>query len=255
MADMLRVECLTVHRGSRRVLTAVDFTARAGRVSCVLGPNGAGKSTLLRAIAGLLPYEGSIRLDERELRALDARERARAIAYVPQQSLLEAPLSVETVVAQGRYAHTGGLGAPSARDREAIARAMARADVASLAERRFDRLSTGERRRVLVARALATDARTLLLDEPTAALDVRHALELHALLRVLAADGYRVVLVLHALDDARRHTDAALLLERGAVVAEGPSAEVIAAEHVRDVYGVELVEQGALGVRLPRGGA
>ncbi len=256
MTDGLRLERVTVTRGARRVLTAVDFTAPAGRVSCVLGPNGAGKSTLLRAVAGLLPHQGRIALDGRRLVELSPRERARSIAYVPQQSLLEAPLTVHEVVSQGRYAHTGGLGRPSAQDRAAVQGAMARADVTTVAERRFDRLSTGERRRVLVARALATEARTLLLDEPTAALDVRHALELHHLLRELARDGYCVLVVLHALDDARRHTDRALLLDGGAVVAEGPSAQVLDADRVRAVYGVELIEHGALGLRLPsRGGA
>jgi iron complex transport system ATP-binding protein len=246
----LRAEGVTVARGRRPVLHGVDFAASPGEVACVLGPNGAGKSTLLRALAGLSPFGGRITLDGAPLDRLDARARARRLAFVPQRTALGAALSVETVVGQGRFAHTGGLGRPGAADRRAVAHALERADVARLRHRRFDRLSAGEQRRVLLARALATEARTVLLDEPTAALDVRHALELHALLRELADDGFCLVVVLHALDAARRHTDRATLLCDGAVVASGPTAEVVSPEPVRRVYGVELEEDAALGFRL-----
>ncbi len=250
---MLRVRGLSVRRGRRVVLRDVGFEADAGSITCVLGPNGAGKSTLLKAVAGLLPCEGERTIGGADIGAMSTHERAKAMAYVPQQSALDAPLDVATVVAQGRYAHTGGLGAPSAKDRAAVGAALARTDLSALAGRRFDRLSVGERRRVLLARALATEAKIVLLDEPTAALDVRHALELHALLRELADDGFCVLVVLHALDDARRHTDRALLIDRGALLASGPSAEVVDEERVRDVYGVELVENGALGFHLGAG--
>jgi iron complex transport system ATP-binding protein len=249
VADV-RARALEVLRGPRRVLADVDLNAPAGSITCVIGPNGAGKSTLLYAIAGLLPYRGRIDLGGRDLRAFDPRERARALAYVPQRSLLEAPLAVETVIFQGRFAHTGALAGPSADDRRAVHAAMERTDVLSLAQRRFDRLSTGERRRVLIARALASEARTILLDEPTAALDVRHALELFVLLRALADEGFCIVVVLHALDDVRRHGDRALLLSEGTVVAEGAVRDVVDAERVRSVYGVTLIENSALAFEL-----
>ncbi|HJL19988.1 MAG TPA: ABC transporter ATP-binding protein [Sandaracinaceae bacterium LLY-WYZ-13_1] len=253
MAEGLVATRVTVERGRREVLRAVGFEAAHGEVSCVLGPNGAGKSTLLRALAGLLSFRGEVTLDGTPLSRLDARERARRLAFVPQRSALTASLSVRTVVSQGRYAHTGGLGRPGAADRRAVVSALSRTDVAELAHRRFDRLSAGEQRRVLLARALATEAPVILLDEPTAALDVRHALELHALLRALADDGYCVVVVLHELDAARRFTDRATLLRDGEVVTAGPSAEVVQPGPVREVYGVELLEDAALGFRL--GGA
>lgn len=253
MAERLRAEGVSVDRGARTVLTGVDFLAPAGEVSCVLGPNGAGKSTLLRALAGLLPFRGQIRLDGLPLERLSARERARRLTFVPQRSALTATLSVESVVGQGRFAHTGGLRSLASSDRRAVAHALARADVTAFRHRRFDRLSAGEQRRVLLARALATEARIILLDEPTAALDVRHALELHELLRVLASEGFAIVVVLHELDAARRYTDRATLLAGGRVVATGPSHEVVSAEPVRRVYGVELVEDGALGFRLGGG--
>lgn len=250
MAGELRAQAVSVRRGSRTVLSAVDFDASAASVTAILGPNGAGKSTLLKALAGVLPFEGRVTLDGEPLGAMPARERAHRISYVPQQTRLTVGLDVAAVVAQGRYAHTGGLARPSNADRAALASAMQRTDVEALATRRFDRLSAGEQRRVLVARALATEARVVLLDEPTAALDVRQALSLHALLRELADDGYTVVVVLHELD-AARSTDRALMLVEGKVEAAGPSADVVSPARIERVYGVTLVEGGALGFRLP----
>lgn len=247
---MIEVSDLSVKRGARTVLQGVSFEAPRGAVSCILGPNGAGKSTLLKAIVGLLPYEGRVTLDGAPLRDLEARARAKRLAYVPQRTQLSSALHVETVVGHGRYAHTGGLGRVGEADRRAIQDAMERCDVVGLARRRFDHLSAGEARRVLLARALATESHAILLDEPTEALDVRHALELHQLLRELAEDDYAIVVVLHGLDAARRRTDRALLLKEGTVVASGPSAEVVTPEHVRAVYGVELLEDAALGFRL-----
>jgi iron complex transport system ATP-binding protein len=250
---VIHADRVRVVRGDRAVLDDVRFDAEEGAIAAILGPNGAGKSTLLKTLAGILAHEGTVMLDGRPIGAWSARERARRMAYVPQRSELTAALHVETVIAQGRYAHTGGLGQPGAADRRAIAAAMERTDVLGLAKRRFDQLSIGERRRVLLARALATEARAILLDEPTEALDVRHALELHGLLRELADDGYCVVAVLHGLDAARQRTDRATLLSEGRVVADGPSVEVVTSEHVRAVYGVELVERGSLGFLLGAG--
>jgi iron complex transport system ATP-binding protein len=255
MADGFRVRGLAVRRGERLVLDGVDVDIAASSVTGILGPNGAGKSTLLMAMAGLLRYEGLIELEGRSLSQWKPPERARRLAYVPQRSGLSAPLPVRAVVAQGRYPHHGPLAAPRRSDWEAVAHAMERADVTAIAERPFDALSGGEQRRVLLARALATEARVILLDEPTASLDVGHALALHALLRTLARDGYAVAVVLHHLDDARERTDRALLLKDGRVVAFGPSLEVVAADRVRATYGVELIERGGLGFRLPAEGA
>jgi iron complex transport system ATP-binding protein len=241
--------------GKSRVLHDVTFHADYGAVLAILGPNGAGKSTLLRALAGLSPYEGSIALDGGELSALTRREIGRRIAFVPQRTQLTSRLPVWTVVSHGRYAHRGGLAQLSARDERAIESAMQRADVTHLATREFPQLSAGEQRRVLLARALATEARVLLLDEPTASLDIPHALSLFETLRVLAESGHCVVIVLHQLDDALRFTDRALLLQSGRALAFDRSAEVITPAHVRSAYGVELIEHGGLAFRLGRSGA
>ena len=247
----LVVRGLSVHRGKRWVLRDVEADVPPGAITGVLGPNGAGKSTLLMAMAGLLPFEGVVELDGRDLRGWRAFERARRLAYVPQRSGLSAPFSVASVVAQGRFPHHGPLARPRRIDREAVDRALVRADVTAIENRPFDALSGGEQRRVLIARALATEARTIVLDEPTASLDVGHALALHVLLRALADAGYAIAVVLHHLDDARERTDRAVLLDAGRVAAVGPSREVVDAERVRAIYGVELVEGSGLGFRLP----
>lgn len=245
----LAVQRVTVRYGATTALAGASFTAPYGSVTAILGPNAAGKTTLLRAIAGLLPYEGEVLVAGLDAGRLDRRERARRIGYVPQQSRLDAPLSVFDVVAQGRYAHTDGLGALRTADRAAIEDALGRVDALDLAQRSFAALSFGQRRRVVIARALATGARLLLFDEPTASLDVGHALGFFRLARALAEAGAAVVAVLHGLDEALRFADAGVLLHAGQVAIAGPIARVVAAEPIREVYGVELIPDSALGFR------
>jgi iron complex transport system ATP-binding protein len=249
VSDALVLGGVTVTFGARVAVAGASFTATCGSITAILGPNGAGKTTLLRAIAGLVPYDGMIRVDGVDARRLDLRARARHIGYVPQQSRLDAPLSAYDVVAQGRYAYQDGLARHSAADRAAIDDALRRADATAFAERSFVELSHGQRKRVLIARALATGARLVLFDEPTASLDIGHVLAFFRLARELASAGTAVVIVLHDLDEARRHCDAAVLMQAGRVAACGGIAEVIASEPVRRVYGVELVANDALGFR------
>ncbi|MDD9934975.1 MAG: ABC transporter ATP-binding protein [Myxococcales bacterium] len=250
---LLKAADVSVVRGGRTVLTRVSLEVAAGSITAILGPNGAGKSTLLRAAAGLLPYSGRVELLGHDSETLEARERARQLAFVPQRSQLSARMTSAAVVAQGRYPHRGGLGRLTASDHAAVERAMERVQVQELAERLFPELSYGEQRRVLLARALATEARVLLLDEPTASLDIPHVLSLRGTLRSLADDGHAIAVVLHDLEDARRCTDHALLLDRGEAIANGTTDEVITAEHVARVYGVTLIENDALGFRLEDG--
>jgi iron complex transport system ATP-binding protein len=228
----------------------VSFTAEFASVLAVLGPNGAGKSTLLDAIAGFHPHDGQILVDGAPLKSLDRRERARQLAYVPQVSRLDSPMLVSDVVGQGRFAHRGTLRGQDATDEEAIQRAMESTDTQRFADRAFTALSYGERRRVLLARALATGARVILLDEPSSSLDIAQMLGLFALLRRLADSGHCIVVVLHVLDEALRCADRALLLAEGRCVAVGPVREVVAQEPVARVFGVEIVPEGGMGYRL-----
>jgi iron complex transport system ATP-binding protein len=243
----LRAASVGISLGGRGVLRDIDLEARPGEVLALLGPNGAGKSTLLKALAGLLPYEGSVHLGDVDLSSLCPRERARRISYVPQRSLLRAALTVRDVVALGRYAHVGGFGGFSKNDEDAIGHALRTAHAETLRNRIFTQLSVGEQQRVLLARALASDAPILLLDEPTAALDVGEGMAVLALIRALAKRQHTIIVVLHDLADAHSTTDRALLLKEGRVAKQGKTKDVVAAGPIRDVYGVRLIENARIG--------
>ncbi|HEX2677406.1 MAG TPA: ABC transporter ATP-binding protein [Polyangiales bacterium] len=251
MSDALQVQLRDVRAftgtGRARVQLAgpVSLTAHAGQLTCMLGPNGSGKTSVLRAIAGLCEHSGEIVLGEREAHSFGARERARSLAYVPQRSLLDAPLPVERVVAQGRYAH-GGNPETDAHTHQALAKV----GMAAYAQRPFVDLSLGEQRRVLIARALATQAKILLLDEPDAYLDVRERLRLFELLHTLRGEGHLLLVVVHALDEAIRHADRCILLHGGRVVADDVPARALDAQNLSAVFGVELVENGAPAFRV-----
>ena len=243
----LRATGVSVTLGGRRVLQDIDLEARPGDVLALLGPNGAGKSTLLKALAGLLPHDGRVEIADADLAALSSRDRAKRISYVPQRSLLRSALSVEEVVALGRYVHGGSFGGMSKNDTEAIDHALETAHADVLRERIFTQLSVGEQQRVLLARALASDAPILLLDEPTSALDVGEGMAVLRLIRKLAARKHTLIVVLHDLADARSTTDRALLLKDGRVVEQGATPDVVSAEPIRVVYGVKLIENARIG--------
>jgi iron complex transport system ATP-binding protein len=216
--------------------------AGAGELLALVGPNGAGKTTLMRLLAGVWsPTEGSARLDDVDLRALPRRRAARRIAYVPQTSIPGADFTVQELVAMGRYPHQGWLAAPAPGDRDAVRTALARCDALHLAERSAARLSGGELQRVWIARCLATEADLLVLDEPTANLDVAHVLEVMELLLALARSGRGVAIALHDLGLARRFADRAALLHQGRLVAAGRAPDVLTAERIENVFGVRVV--------------
>ncbi|MCS6971108.1 MAG: ABC transporter ATP-binding protein [Planctomycetota bacterium] len=246
----LELRGLSVRRGARLVLADIALSAARGQVTAIIGPNGAGKSSLLKAVLGLLPSEsGGIAWEGRAL-PRDPQQRARLLAYVPQRSQLSAALPVRAVVAAARYAHHGWWGGQGAGDAALIAEALAAVDASELAARPFTALSAGEQQRVLIARALASEAPCILMDEPSASLDVSHALALFALIRRLAAAGRAIVIVLHHLDDARRIADRVVVLERGALALAGTPAEVFASPRFAEVFGVEPLPGGAWGFAL-----
>jgi len=249
----LSAHALSVSLGGRTVLDQISLALSFGEILAVLGPNGAGKSTLLRALSGLVAYRGEIWSEGQLLSTLAAQERAQRLSFVPQQSQLSAALAVREVVALGRYARRPALAGRSSADEAAIEQALCDTDALGLAERAFSDLSSGEQKRVLLARALCTGARTLLFDEPTSTLDIEHALGLFALLRSLAERGRAIIVVLHQLEHALAFADRALLLQRGEQLALGTVAEVLTAENVRKLHRVELVPNGAPAFRLLRG--
>jgi len=249
-AAALEARGIAVEAGGRRLLHGVDIALAAGELVGLVGPNGAGKSTLLRALTGMVPLAaGSVTLGGRPLAAIDRRQRARHVAVVQQLPAAPRSMTVAELVLLGRYPHLGLLGRETARDRDYAAEAMRRAGCLALAGRELGTLSGGERRRAFIARALAQEATLLLLDEPTAHLDVAAQAELFAVLRELAAAGAGVLIVAHDLTLAAVHCERLLLLAGGRVVARGAPAVVVSSENVARVYGsgVDVIDD-------PRGG-
>ena len=218
----------------------VDVTLSIGRGSFValLGPNGSGKSTLLRVMLGeLAPSSGSAGYGGRDVSSWARRDIAREVAFVPQDEPLAFPLSVRSLVEMGRYPHVGVLGRPGAEDAHAIEEAMRRAGVDDLAHRAVNQLSGGERQRARIARALAQEPSVLVLDEPTASLDLHFEMETFELLRALARDsGFTVVVATHNLNLAARYASELVLLAEGRVEAAGAPGTVLEREVVERVY-------------------
>ncbi|MEU8731951.1 heme ABC transporter ATP-binding protein [Streptomyces tendae] len=228
-------EGLRVHLGGRPVLDGVDVDVRAGEVLALVGPNGAGKSTLLGALAADVPAAGGVvRVHGRPVADWSAHELALRRAVLPQSASLSFPFAVAEVVRMGRAPWTGGD--REAEDDAAVAEAMARTEVAGFAERPFSALSGGERARVALARVLAQRAPLLLLDEPTAALDLRHQELVLRLCRERARAGDAVVVVLHGLALAAAYADRVAVLRSGRIAAGGPPAEVFAEGLLSEVY-------------------
>lgn len=238
-APVLSVRDLHAGYGAGEVLHGLELDLRPGETLAVAGPNAAGKSTLVRVLAGALrPRRGSVHLGGTDLAALRARDRGRAIAVVPQAARTDLDFTVREMVALGRAPHAGPWGAESARDREAIARALEAADLAAVAARPYSLLSGGERQRTLIARALAQQAPVLLLDEPTAHLDLSHRLLVLDAVRAHAARGGSALVVLHDLGLAAR-LDRMAILDGGRIVACGAPREVLTPERLRLTWGVE----------------
>ncbi|WP_243302857.1 ABC transporter ATP-binding protein [Geothrix oryzisoli] len=223
-------------------LEAVTLDLGPGELVAMVGPNGAGKSTLIQALAGLLPAHGTIQWNGQPLSHIAAAERGRRLAWVGQEAHFEFAFPVREVVAQGRYAWGD--------DPSGVAEALAEVDLGFLADRPVTRLSGGERHRVALARALATQAPIQLWDEPVAQLDVRHALEVMRLARRLADGGGTVVVSLHDLRAAYRF-DRVLVLDRGRLVGDGPPHGVLTADLIREVFRVEATFVESLVPELP----
>jgi iron complex transport system ATP-binding protein len=232
-------------------LSDVTLRIRGGEVAALLGANGAGKSTLLRVAAGLLrPTTGTVRVGGVDARHDSRQTLARRVAFVPQSEAVPVAFRVRDVVAMGRAPHQGTWMRETSEDRAAIDEAIARCDLAALAERPVETLSGGEQRRVSIARALAQRPRVLLLDEPAAFLDVRHRLLFYGLLAEAAErDGIACAVAMHDLDAAARFATSAVLLCAGRVVASGAPGDVMTADRL----GAALEAQVAVGVHALSG--
>ncbi|MEO8140391.1 MAG: ABC transporter ATP-binding protein [Gemmatimonadota bacterium] len=224
-------------RAPQPALRDVSLALSEGELVALVGPNGSGKTTLLRALLGTLPLAtGQVELLGRPLGNWTPLEMARVVGVVTQREESLFPLTVQETVSLGRYAHLGPVAAPGDRDRSVVAEAMQRADVTALADRGTESLSGGEWQRVRIARALAQQPRLLILDEPTASLDIRHEMEVFELARGLAGQGIATLLVTHHLNLAARYADRLILLHQGACLVEGVPAEVLTPANVTSVF-------------------
>lgn len=238
----LRVDAVSVSLGGRRVIQDISASIAPGEFVAVVGANGAGKSTLLKTFAGLIaPDAGRVTVDGNLLSDEPPRDVARAIAYLPQDRTVHWPMSVERIVALGRLPHRSFAAAENSEDRAAIDTAMTRMDVMSFAQRPIVTLSGGERARVLVARALAQQARYLIADEPTAGLDPAHALHLFAEFQRIARDGNAVITASHDLSMGLRYATRVILLARGKCIADGPAAAVLKNDLLAQAFGIETI--------------
>ena len=238
---MITLREVTVVLGGRPVVDGVDLEVERGDWLALIGPNGGGKTTLLRALAGLVPYSGVIEIDGRPTTSLSRRELSRLLAIVPQDPSTPPWLTVGEFVLLGRTPHLGPLAKEGRHDREAAAQALARLDLLDYRERPLGTLSGGEKQRVVVARALAQEAPIVLLDEPTAALDIGHqqqALELVDALR--GQTDLTLVSAMHDLTLAAQYAERMVLLDHGRVVADGAPDEVLTEAALARHYGASI---------------
>jgi iron complex transport system ATP-binding protein len=241
-AHELRADKLSLAYNSHPVIDELDLDIPVGKVTAIVGPNGCGKSTLLAGLARLhQPKAGMVLLDGKSLAKYSPREVAQKIGLLPQSAEAPDGLTVHDLVRFGRHPHQGFLRQWSEEDREAVAEAIRVADLEDLADRPLDSLSGGQRQRAWIAMAVAQNTPLLLLDEPTAALDLGHQIEVFELIRSLAAQGKTVVMVVHDVSSACRYADHIVAMYEGKIVTQGPPVEVVTPELVRTLYQIDCM--------------
>jgi iron complex transport system ATP-binding protein len=244
----LALQRVSVSLGGARVLDGLSYQVEPGEWVALIGPNGAGKTTALRAVAGLVAYDGRVSVFDRDAGAVARKELARQVALVPQVPLIPGDITVREYVLLGRTPHLGYFGNEGRADHRVADAALEQLDLVPFAHRRLDTLSGGERQRATLARALAQDAPLLLLDEPTAALDMGRQQQVLEIVDRLRADrGLTVVSTMHDLTLAGLYADRLLLLDGGRLVAAGGPNDVLTRELITEHYGAEVtVVDGAV---------
>jgi iron complex transport system ATP-binding protein len=239
---LLIVDNVSVSYESREVLTGVTVNVNDGKTIVLLGANGAGKTTLIRTMNGTVPVTaGKIALEGRKLNEWSRREIARNIAVVAQENETRFPITVLEFVLSGRFVYGGAFGWETDEDVDQAVRELERCNLAGFESRLMNHLSGGERQRVVLARAIATNARILLLDEPTANLDLAHQAMMFRLVRQRCEDGASAVVITHDLNLAAEFADEIVMLKDGRIVAKGSPANVLTAENVRSVFAVDVM--------------
>ena len=236
----VEVKKLNFSYGERQVLFVVSFSIKKGEFLSILGPNGVGKSTLFRCILGLLPgYTGEILIGGTDRRSFSVREAAKHIAYIPQSGASIFNYSVFDIVLMGRTSSLSYMRSPGEKDVEICHRALEKFGISHLESRCFNKLSGGERQLVLIARAIAQDSPVLMLDEPTANLDFGNQIRVLEQVRELSREGYTIIQTTHNPEQSYMFSDRILALRQGRVIADGSPGEVLTAETVSSLYGIE----------------
>ncbi|MCB2203877.1 ABC transporter ATP-binding protein [bacterium] len=240
---LLRLQQCSFAYEKLAVLEDIDCSVEPGEFLGIVGPNGAGKTTVLRLLSGQYPPRaGSATANGVSIHAMPPRERARMMSVVPQTEAVMFPWTVFSLVMLGRHPHTKSFGFEDARDHEAVQAAMEMVGVSHLASREATSLSGGELHRVLIARALAQDTPVIFLDEPNAHLDIRHQVQLFALLsRLHAEQGRSIVIITHDLNLAAMYCDRLLLVDNGKIAAHGNPAEVLRSDLIARHFGVDVL--------------
>ena len=240
---MLEIRDISVSYGDRDVLLGVTLELRKGEITALLGANGAGKTTLIRALNGTLSiFSGGIDLDGRPLKKMSRREIARNIAVVAQENETRFPVTVLEFVLSGRFIHGNAFGWETPDDIDFAKQALADCDLADFESRLMNNLSGGERQRVVLARAIATNARILLLDEPTANLDLAHQAMMFRLVRQRCLQSnYSAIVITHDLNLASEFADEIIMLKNGRIIAKGTPGEVLTAENIKNIFDVEVL--------------
>lgn len=239
-APRLAARDISVVRGRRKIVSDATLALNSSELTVLAGPNGAGKTTLARAMAGVLACEGAVTFDGQDLVAMAPRARARALAYLPQGHQFHWPMSVRSIVALGREPHADPFSQQSTTDRAAIQHAMEATSIEGFSARTITTLSGGERARVAMARALATEASVLIADEPTASLDERNQLIVMELLQQVARDGAAVLAIIHDLALAMRFADRVALMDEGRIVADDTPSRALTPERIAAVFGISV---------------
>ena len=241
---MLEVQNISVGYGVCEVVKDVSFTLPRERILAIVGANGAGKTTLLKSLNGTMPLlKGEIRLNEKPLKEYSRRETAREITVIAQENETKFPVTVLDFVLAGRFAHGGSFGWESEKDLAIAFRSLAECDLNNFENRLMNQLSGGERQRVILARALATEAKIMLLDEPTANLDLPHQALMLRLVKEKCSESSAIIIT-HDLNLASEFADEILLLKRGKILAKGAPESVLTRENIEQVFGIGVLLDG-----------
>lgn len=237
----VEISNLSFSYGPREILHDISITIPDGTLVNVLGPNGVGKSTLFRCILGLNPhYKGKIRVNGKDLRDLSLRARAKEVSYIPQSHASVYDYEVLDVVLMSTTADLGILQSPGPEQKERAWNALEQLGIQHLAHRTYTQISGGEQQLTLVARAIAQDAKTIIMDEPTSALDYGNTIRVLSAVRQLARNGMSIIQSTHQPDQAFLYSDQTLVLNKGGILAFGDPRDVITADLISEIYGIEV---------------